>query len=197
MGGPAGLATFAAGSAVLGAVIGCVLGDFATAGAPWLSLPVGGGGGMEAPLLVGRRSASGAAPGLCGLRRPLGDAGRHLEPLALLGQGARTLAQEEGRWSWRHFVGECRAGRSEALPVQPRAQLSQRVDLGEGTVLQKVQGRDPGSKVLHQLHSAYPDGGSCMRWHMLLQQGVGTAWRLLISLDGPADLSWPAPPPSA
>ena len=94
--GPAALPTFAAGSAALGAAVGRALGNLVPAGASWLFLPVRGGGGMEAPPFVGHRCAPGAAPGLCGLRCPLGVAGHHLKPLALLSQGVRMLAQEEG-----------------------------------------------------------------------------------------------------
>ena len=67
--------------------------------------------------------------------------------------------------------------KSEAVPVQPRAQLSKRVDLGEGIILQTVQGQDPGPEVLHQLHCAYPEDASCMRWRMLVQQRVSSALR--------------------
>ena len=44
--------------------------------------------------------------------------------------------------------------KSVAPPVQPRAQLSQRVVRGEEATFQTGQGRDPNSKMLSQLHSA-------------------------------------------
>ena len=117
-------------------------------------MPVGGRRGVEKPPLLGVRYAPATTPGLCGLRRPLRIAGDLLEPLVLLRQGAGQLAHKEGGDPGR-ALSVSAGPKSVAAPEHPRAQLSQRVDLGDEIILQTAQGRDPGSKALYQLHSGY------------------------------------------
>lgn len=156
-GPPAALPIFAAGSAALGAAVGRVLDDLSPAGASRLSLPVGGGCGVEA-LALGSRSEPGAAPGLCGLRRRAASWSRLRSWVRAPARKPRRKAGDPG------VTLSTRTGpKSEAPPGHPLAKLSQCVDLGEEVILQTTQGRDPGSKVLHRQHVAYPEDRSCMR----------------------------------
>ena len=86
--------------------------DRAPADVPGQPLPGGSGGGVEgaeAPALVAGGGAPRSPPGLSGLCRPSGVAGRLLELLAPASQGPDLLAEDEGGRAGCRVGGELRA----------------------------------------------------------------------------------------